>query len=57
MGGTLIIDILALIGALTVLVALAGITLNWILDRNWYGETEDQRKERIRREREPMRRQ
>lgn len=49
--GKLITDILAFVGALTVLVALAGIGINWMLYRNWYGETAEQRKERIRRER------
>lgn len=44
-------ELLVFVGAMTVLVALAGITLNWILYRNWYGETEEQRRERIRKER------
>lgn len=39
------------LGGMTLLVALMGIGLNWILCRNWYGETEEQRRERVRRER------
>lgn len=39
------------LGAMTLLVAVLGIGLNWILYRNWYGETEAQRRERVRRER------
>lgn len=45
------------LGGMTLLVALMGIGLNWILYRNWYGETEEQRKERIRRERAEWNRQ
>lgn len=55
--GKLITDILAFVGALTVLVALAGIILNCTLHRNWYGETEEQKRRRIRREREEWNRQ
>lgn len=55
--GKLITDILAFVGALTVLVALAGITLNRILYRNWYGETEQQKHRRIRQERAEWNRQ
>ena len=55
--GKLITDILAFVGALTVLVALAGITLNWTLHRTWYGETEEQKRRRIRRERAEWNRQ
>lgn len=55
--GKLITDILAFVGALTVLVALAGITLNWTLYHNWYGETEEQKRRRIRRERAEWNRQ
>lgn len=39
------------LGAMTLLVAVIGIGLNWLLYRNWYGETEEQRRERVRRER------
>lgn len=39
------------LGGMTLLVAVLGIGLNWILYRNWYGETEAQRRERVRRER------
>ena len=45
-------ELLTFIGGMTVLVAVIGIGLNWILYRNWYGETEAQRRERVRRERE-----
>lgn len=55
--GKLITDILAFVGALTVLVALAGIILNCTLYRNWYGETEVQKRRRIRRERAEWNRQ
>lgn len=55
--GKLITDILAFVGALTVLVALAGITLNWILYQNWYGESAEQKRRRIRRERAEWNRQ
>lgn len=55
--GKLITDILAFVGALTVLVALAGIVLNRILYQNWYGETEEQKRRRIRRERAEWNRQ
>ena len=44
-------ELLVFVGAMTVLVAVLGIGLNWILYRNWYGETEAQRRERVRRER------
>lgn len=50
-------ELLVFIGAMTVLVALAGITINWILFRNWYGETEEQKRRRIRRERAEWNRQ
>lgn len=50
-------ELLVFVGAMTVLVAVLGIGLNWILYRNWYGETEEQRKERIRRERAEWNRQ
>lgn len=49
--GKLLFDILAFIGAMTIGVAVAGIGINWMLFRNWYGETAEQRRERIRRER------
>lgn len=55
--GKLITDILAFVGALTILVALAGIILNCTLYRNWYGETEEQKHRRIRRERAEWNRQ
>lgn len=44
-------EALALIGLLTVMVALLGIGLNEILYGTWYGETEAQRRERMRKER------
>lgn len=44
-------ELLVFVGAMTVLVALAGIVLNCTLQRNWYGETEEQKRRRIRRER------
>lgn len=50
-------ELLVFVGAMTVLVALAGITLNWTLYRNWYGETKEQKCRRIRRERAEWNRQ
>lgn len=44
-------EALAFIGLLTVMVALLGIGLNELLYGTWYGETEEQRRERVRKER------
>ena len=44
-------DILTFIGAMTLLVTVIGIAVNAILYGNWYGETEAQRRERIRKAR------
>ena len=44
-------DLLTWIGAMTVMVAVVGIAVNEVLYGNWYGETEAQRRERIRKER------
>lgn len=44
-------EALTFIGGMVLLVAVIGILLNLALYRNWYGETEAQRRERVRRER------
>lgn len=44
-------DAFAFIGYLGFIVALLGIGLNEILYGTWYGETEEQRRERVRKER------
>lgn len=50
-------EILAFIGLMTVMVAVLGVAFNLALYRNWYGETESQRRERLRKERDERRQQ
>ena len=43
--------ILAFIGLMVVMCAVIGIGINFLLFHNWYGETEAQRRDRLRKER------
>lgn len=56
MVGEVFKEIFAFFGLMTVLVAVLGIILNEIVWGNWYGETEEQKRERIRKERAERRR-
>ena len=49
--GEIFNGILAFIGLMVVLCTLIGIGINFLLYHNWYGETEAQRRERLRKER------
>ena len=49
--GEIFNGILAFIGLMVVLCTVLGIGINFLLYHNWYGETEAQRRERLRKER------